>query len=255
MTTTTPTIDLMIARCSTRAYAEEPVTEDEKAAILHATMRAPTAGNLMLYSIVEIDDQALKQRLAQTCDDQPFIARAPWVLLFVADLQKWMDLFGVAGVDQLPDVPQNVTPGPGDLMLACCDALIAAQNTVIAAESLGIGSCYIGDILEQAQTHAALLDLPRWTFPVTLLCLGRPKVKGRVVERYEPHVVHRDRYRRLDDDELRAASADMDERYGGGPGGRSYVQDVYARKFTAGFSADMNRSVAWWLERWQTGRE
>ena len=47
----------------------------------------------------------------------------------------------------------------------------------------------------------------------------------------------------------------MDERYGGGPGGRSYVQDVYARKFTAGFSADMNRSVAWWLERWQTGRE
>ena len=56
-------------------------------------MRAPTAGNLMLYSIIEIEDQALKDRLAVTCDDQPFIAKAPWVLVFVADFQKWMDLF------------------------------------------------------------------------------------------------------------------------------------------------------------------
>jgi nitroreductase len=63
-------------------------------------MRAPTAGNLMLYSIIEVEDQALKERLALTCDNQPFIAKAPWVLIFVADYQKWIDLFEHCRVDQ-----------------------------------------------------------------------------------------------------------------------------------------------------------
>jgi len=259
MTPTTPTIDLMNARCSMRAYSDEPITDAEKAAILHATMRAPTAGNLMLYSIVEIVDQSLKDRLAETCDHQPFIARAPWVLLFLADFQKWMDLFAATGANRLEGVPQDVTPGLGDLMIACCDALIAAQNGVIAAESLGIGSCYIGDILEQAETHAALLDLPRWTFPITMLCLGRPKTKRRIVARYERHVVHRDRYHRPSSGELREISDDLDRLYAsrspsdalGGHAG--YVQEIYARKFAADFSLEANRSVQWWLDRWLKG--
>ena len=248
-----PTIDLMNARCSTRAYDPAPLTDDEKRAILHTAMRAPTAGNLMLYSIIEIDDQALKDKLAVTCDDQPFIARAPWILLFVADYQKWMDLFAVAGVDEMEGVPRGVTPGVGDLMLACCDALIAAQNAVIAAESLGIGSCYIGDILEQAETHAELLGLPQYTFPITLLCFGRPKTRPHITERYEGNVLHRNKYRRLGADELRAVSDDLDRafaRHDAPPAAHSCVRDIYARKFTADFSVEMNRSVAWWIERW-----
>ena len=120
---TNDVLRLLDARCSTRAYDPTPLTADEKQAILHAAMRAPTAGNLMLYSILEIEDQALKDRLAVTCDDQPFIARAPWVLLFVADFQKWMDLFAACGCDDLPGVPAGATPGLGDLMMACNDAL------------------------------------------------------------------------------------------------------------------------------------
>jgi len=248
-------IELLGARCSTRAYAKTPITNEEKRAILHAAMRAPTAGNLMLYSIVEIEDQAIKDRLAVTCDHQPFIARAPWVLLFVADYQKWMDLFAAAGVDRMdPEVARpGVTPGAGDLLLACCDALIAAQNAVIAAESLGIGSCYIGDVMEQGEVHAELLCLPRWSFPVAMLCFGRPKTHLHRTERYEKHVVHRDRYRRLSSDELREACADLDAMYGAGGGGEGpggFARDVYARKFTAAFAAEMNRSVAWWIDRW-----
>jgi nitroreductase len=249
------TIALLDARCSTRAYDPTPLTAEEKRAILHAAMRAPTAGNMMLYSILEIEDQKIKDRLAVTCDDQPFIARAPWVLLFVADCQKWMDLFAAAGVDRMdPEVaPPGVMPGVGDLLLACCDALIAAQNAVVAAESLGIGSCYIGDIMEQAETHAELLGLPRWTFPAAMLCFGRPRRRPHRTERYETHVVHRDRYHRLSDDELREACADLDAMYGAGRGGEGLgglARDVYARKFTADFAAEMNRSVAWWIERW-----
>ena len=72
-------------------------------------------------------------------------------LLFVADYQKWMDLFAAPGSTRWTACRRG-HPGVGDLLLACCDALIAAQNAAIAAESLGIGSCYIGDIMEQAET-------------------------------------------------------------------------------------------------------
>ena len=250
------TIQLLDARCSTRAYDPAPPTDEEKRTVLHAAMRAPTAGNLMLYSILEIEDQALKDRLAVTCDDQPFIARAPWVLLFVADFQKWMDLFAACGCDDLPGVPHGVTPGLGDLMMACGDALIAAQNAVVAAESLGIGSCYIGDIMELGETHAELLRLPPYTFPAAMLCLGRPKTRAHRTGRYEKHVVHKNGYDRLTSAELRKVSEELDDLYGAGsprPGITGHVQDVYARKFTAGYAAEMNRSVAWWLERWGSG--
>ena len=249
------TIELLEARCSTRAYDPTPPTVAEKQAILHAAMRAPTAGNMMLYSIIEIEDQELKERLAVTCDDQPFIARAPWVLVFVADLQKWIDLFAVAGAREMPGVAHRATPGPGDLLLACCDAVIAAQNAVVAAESLGIGSCYIGDVMEQAETHAELLRLPHHTFPVAMLCFGRPKATQRPMPRYEKHVVHTNSYHRLSEAELREVSDDLNRLHG--PRGfkkamANHAQDVYSRKFTAGFTVELNRSVAWWIRRWQT---
>ena len=248
-----PTLELIEARRSTRAYDPAPPADDEKAAVLHAAMRAPTAGNQMLYSILEIADQALKDRLAVLCDHQPFIARAPWVLVFLADWQKWMDLFGVAGVDTLPGVPQGVTPGLGDFLMACSDALIAAQTAVLAAESLGIGSCYIGDVLENGEAVAELLRLPRYAVPVAMLCFGRPKAPGRPTPHYEKHMVQRDAYRRLDEVALREISDELDRLHaprGYREGIANTAQDVYARKFTAEFSVEMNRSAAWWLRRW-----
>ena len=191
-----------------------------------------------------------------TCDDQPFIARAPWVLLFVADLQKWMDLFAACGCDAMPGVPHGVTPGLGDLLMACNDALIAAQNAVVAAESLGIGSCYIGDIMELGETHAELLRLPRYTFPAAMLCFGRPKVG--------PHRTRALREARRAQERVPAAHGgraagglgELDALHGvreSRDGVTGCVQDVYARKFTADYAAEMNRSVAWWLERWDQG--
>lgn len=261
-----PTIDLMNARCSTRVYSDEPITAEERQAILHTAMRAPTGGNMMLYSIIEIEDQSLKDRLAITCDDQPFIAKAPWVLIFVADFQKWMDLFEYADAATRTQSEKR-DPLLGDLMLACCDALIAAQNAVIAAESLGIGSCYIGDILENAEEHCALLDLPPFTLPIAMLCLGRPKLHRAPVARMERHVVMRDRYHRLTAEELGNVSAALAEQHSAGtvaPGGVAtgcvargaldYASATYKRKFASGFMREMNRSVEWWIDRWM-GRE
>lgn len=249
------TLKIIDARCSTRAFGPAPLTDEEKQAVLRAAMRAPTGGNMMLYSIIEIEDQHLKDTLAKTCDDQPFIAKAPWVLLFVADFQKWIDLFAISDVENVAGVVHRAVPGLGDLMLACSDALIAAQNAVIAAESLGIGSCYIGDIMEQAEAHAELLGLPNHTFPIAMLCFGRPASAPRVTSRYTKHVVHRDRYRRLSEDELREVSTDLQSQFaphGLAPGFDNYPQVVYERKFTPDFMGEMNRSVERWIERWRT---
>ena len=245
----------MNARCSTRAYTDEPITADERQTILHTAMRAPTGGNMMLYSIIEIEDQATRDRLAVTCDDQPFIATAPWVLVFVADFQKWMDLFAHSKVDELEGCEHRDTPGPGDLLLACSDALIAAQNAVIAAESLGIGSCYIGDILEMGEEHRRLLDLPPSTLPIAMLCFGRPKSQRAPVGRQEKYVVMRDRYRRLTPDELQDVSDTLQREHaphGLAPGSANYPQAIYKRKFTSAFMAEMNRSAQWWIDRWTT---
>ena len=70
-------LETLLNRKSVRAYEDKPIEPDIKAAILKATLRAPTAGNMMLYSIIDVTDQPLKDRLAITCDNQPFIARAP----------------------------------------------------------------------------------------------------------------------------------------------------------------------------------
>ena len=94
-------IQTLLNRRSIRAYEERPISPDVKNEILCATLRAPTAGNMMLYSIVDITEQSIKDTLAQTCDDQPFIAQAPMVWLFLADYQRWIDYFRCSDVDRV----------------------------------------------------------------------------------------------------------------------------------------------------------
>ena len=113
--------------------------------ILTAALQAPSAGNQQLYTIIDVKDQSIKEQLSESCDHQPFIAKAKMVLVFVADPLKWHDAFTYGDCK-----PREL--GVGDLLLAVDDALIAAQNAVTAAWSLGIGSCYIGDIMENRKS-------------------------------------------------------------------------------------------------------
>lgn len=253
---TNPTLEVIARRSSTRTYDPTPLTDDERQAILHAALRAPTGGNMVLYSIIEVEDQAIKERLAVLCDDQPFIASAPWVLVFVADWQKWTDLFSTSAVAEVDAEAHRTDVGPGDLMLASADALIAAQTTVIAAESLGIGSCYIGDVIENGEEVAGLLDLPPHTFPAAMLCLGRPRKRREPIGRYGRRLVHRDRYQRMTPAQIAEATQELGELHtpsGLPPDVSDYAQAVYRRKFASAFMAEMNRSTAWWMERWNRG--
>lgn len=249
------TLRLIHERRSIRAYQDRQVERETIDHIIQAAMRAPTAGNMMLYSIVEVVEQETKDKLAVSCDNQPFIAKAPLVLLFLADYQRWFDFFMASGVEEycLEEGQVLRYPGEGDLLLACCDALIAAQTAVIAAETLGLGSCYIGDIMEQFEYHQELFDLPQYTFPVALLCFGYPKeaqLKRALTPRYPQDSIHfTDRYQRLNAEALEEINTPRHR--SSYPGKASnFGQAFYARKFASDFSIEMTRSVRKAIESW-----
>ena len=254
------TLQILNNRRSIRLYTHDPISEEERGQILKATLRAPTAGNMMLYTIIEVTNQTIKERLAETCDHQPFIAKAPWVLLFLADYQRWFDYYKFSEVENKCREREMEfrTPHEGDLMLACCDALIAAQTAVIAAESLGIGSCYIGDILERYEDHRELFNLPRYVFPITLVCFGRSaktdpnwKLQPRFDQRF---IVHQNSYQPLTPETVAEFEKPMTvqnpipNKFP--PGIDNLAQRNYFNKFCAGFTYEMTRSVKLIMKNW-----
>jgi FMN reductase (NADPH)/FMN reductase [NAD(P)H] len=253
------TLDVIEKRRSLRAYSPKPLTQEERDAILHAAFRAPTASGMMVYSIIEANNQVLKDRLAETCH-QPFLAKAPYLLIFLADYQRWMDVYTYSGVEQRCrelGLPFR-TPQAGEMMLACCDALIAAQTAVIAAESLGIGSCYVGGILEQYETHKQLLSLPRYVLPITLVCFGHPETgdapRYRVPRFDRRFVAHTDRYQRIAQEEVDSMFQLFAEQSGISwtlsEDAKNYGQENYLHKFRSDFMIEMKRSVNEMLKNW-----
>ena len=235
---------------------------DTKDCILDAALRAPTAGNMMLYSMLEIEDQSLKEKLIESCDNQPFIGKAPFAVIFLADYQRTWDYFLSSNIEEYcrEQGRELRRPGEGDFLLACNDALIAAQTSVITAESMGLGSCYIGDIMENYEFHRDLLDLPDYVFPVTMVCYGYPKpehLARKPVPRFSREFIHhKDSYRSLGPDDFERMYSPWLKECGpaGGyrKGASNFGQHMYARKFDSDFSREMSRSVRAALKFWES---
>ena len=231
-------------RKSIRVYSDRKIGTEEKTAILRAAAEAPTAGNQQLYTILDITDQSLKEKLVETCDHQPMIAQSKMVLIFCADCKKWYDAYLAVGC-------QTRKPGVGDLMLAVTDTMIAAQNAVTAAESLGIGSCYIGDIMENYEQQRELLHLPEYVVPVGMVIFGYPTQQQ--LQRPKPKrvdmkfIVHENGYAPLSNQQL-------EEMWTPGTGEKGYIAWMKAfceRKYNSDFAKEMTRSIANYLEQFQ----
>jgi FMN reductase (NADPH) len=251
------TLRVIDNRSSLRGYEPRPISQEHKEWIIHSAIRAPTAGNMMHYSIIEVADQEKKNRLVKTCDNQPFIAKAPLVLLFLADMQRWYDYFQYADVQGFCKTKQleYITPQESDLLLACCDALVAAQNAVIAAESLGIGSCYIGDIMENIEIHREMFNLPKWVFPIALVCFGYRKnereSKRRTKRFSQRFVFFQNEYAHVDGHEFEGMLMDVFQKHDDFAGGAKNIgQGIYYRKTGSDFATEMRRSVKVALKDW-----
>ena len=231
-------------RKSVRAFTDQDIDEKIVQEILTAAAMAPTAGNQQLYSIIRVTDPQIKEALSESCDHQPFIAKGKLVLVFCADCLKWYDAYSYEGC-------QPRKPGPGDLMIAVDDALIAAQNAVTAAWSYGIGSCYIGDIMENIERQREILGLPNYVFPAALLVFGYPTKQQ--ADRKKPerasleYIVSENKYQRLDRDQLKKAimKGNKKESY------ESWLQAFCKRKYQSDFAVEMSRSVNRYLDQYR----
>lgn len=186
--TSNPTLDLIHRHGSVRDYRPDPVPPETIEAIVAAAQRTSTSSNMQAYSVIAVTDPATRARLAELCGGQAHVAQAPVFLAWCADLARLERVCELRGYTQEAGHTEN-------FLVAAVDAVIAAQTAALAAESLGLGICYIGSIRNNPAEAIALLGLPRLTFPVTGMTVGWPAVEPPIRPRLPlASVLHRERY-------------------------------------------------------------
>ena len=150
-----------------RKYTDQSIDTKLLTQLLETACRASNTGNMQTYSIIVTTDGELKKQLAPAHFNQPMVTQAPVVLTFCADynrFSKWCK-------------QRNAEPGYDNFqsfMATAIDTMIAAQTFCIAAESLGLGICYLGTTTYNAQEIIKALKLPKLVVPVTTITLGYP---------------------------------------------------------------------------------
>ena len=189
-------IQSFAGRRSVRKYSDREVSRELLDSILEAAMRAPTCGNMQLYSVVVTRSAEGKAALAPTHFNQPMVTGAPVVLTVCADFNRftrWCEL-------------SDADPGYDNFlsfMSAVADATIFAQQIVAIAESEGLGTCYLGTVTYNADKISDVLGLPDLCVPVACITLGWPAEEGVETERLPLRaVVHEERYRADRDEEI-----------------------------------------------------
>lgn len=183
-------------RRTIRKYSDKEVSNDLLNAILEAAMRAPTCGNMQLYSVVATRSEEGKRALAPLHFNQPMVTNAPVVLTICADyyrFSRWCEL-------------SNAAPGYDNFlsfMSAMSDATIFAQQIVAIAEAEGLGTCYLGTVTYNADKISKALNLPNLCIPVAFITLGWPAEEGVETERLPlGAILHDEKYRHDSDDEI-----------------------------------------------------
>ncbi len=249
------TLELLNNRRTLRSYSSKKIADEDKQKIIKAAMRAPTGSNMMMYSIIEVDDPEKKATLVKTCNNLHFIEKAPLVLIFAADMQRTYDYYEKSGAKEMVAEMglEYERPLEGDLLVASCDALIAAHTACIAAESMGIGSCYIGDILEHTEVHREMFKLPRWVLPITMLVFGYPKRSNKPLHlspRFDQKYIHfKNEYKQLSKEEFDDMYKDVQiSNYR--PGAINLGQHFYMDFISTVFVKEINRSSKIMVDEW-----
>ncbi len=159
------TLQTLLEHRSIRKYSNKTIDKEILTSILTAATRGSNTGNMQVYSIVVTQDNAVKEALAPTHFNQKMVTEAPVLMTFCADFNrfnKWCN-------------QRNATPGYDNIQSftwATIDAVIAAQNAAVAAESFGLGVCYLGTTTYNADKIIEILHLPKGVVPITTLTVG-----------------------------------------------------------------------------------
>lgn len=188
----TPTIDLLCAHRSIRHFTDQPVTQEQREAIIASAQATSSSSFLQCSSIIRITDRAMREQLVTLTGGQQHVAQAAEFWVFCADFHRNFE------------ISPEAKPGLAEqLLLGVVDTALMAQNAFTAAESLGLGGVYIGGIRNNIEAVGELLQVPKHVLPLFGLCLGWPADDPGLKPRMPASLlVHENHYQPLDRDAL-----------------------------------------------------
>ena len=188
--------DFITQHRSIRRYTDAPVSSELLENILEAGFRASSSGNMQGASVVVVQEKALREKLYVPLMEQDMVLEAPCFVVFCADfrrMRRWL---------ALRDAPLNFD-NIKNFMVGAIDATLVSQNVALAAESAGLGICYLGSTLANCHLLVELLELPKYVVPVVGFTLGYPAEDPPKRDRLPLNgLIHWEKYQDPSDEEL-----------------------------------------------------
>ena len=184
-------LDAMLNHRSVRHFLRDPLPANTVETLVAAAQSAPTSSNLQTWSVIAVESQGRREALANLVGPPKHLAVAPLVLVWLADLSR---------IERLGKAQGRHPVGLNYLdtfLMGVIDAALAAQNAVVAAEAMGLGTVYVGGMRNQPEAVAKVLGTPSNVFPVFGLVVGQPdparpaQIKPRLPQ---SAVLHREQY-------------------------------------------------------------
>ncbi|WP_163970827.1 oxygen-insensitive NADPH nitroreductase [Oceanobacillus halotolerans] len=163
------TLQTILNHRSIRKFTSEKLSTDQLHTIVGAAQQASTSSYVMAYSIIGITDPQLKEQLAEV-SGQPYVKENGHLFVFCADLNRIYQQGSIEDQKQMETSIESTE----QFIVTTVDTALAAQNAAIAAESLGLGVCYIGSLRNDISRVNDLLDLPQYVIPLFGLAVGYP---------------------------------------------------------------------------------
>ncbi len=198
-----PVIETMLQHRSIRAFTEQEISDEQLETIIAAGQSASSSSFLQTTSIIRITDPNKRAALAKLAGNQPYVATAAEFLVFCIDYQRHYQL------------SEQVQPEFTELaLIGAIDAGIMAQNTLLAAESLGLGGVYIGGLRNNPTQVDELLGLPKYCVVLFGMCLGYPAQDPQVKPRLPQSItVHQDHYQPMSQQDIEQYDQDTAHYY------------------------------------------
>lgn len=194
-------IDLLKSHRSIRKFTDQPVEESLFQELVRAGQSAATSSFLQGATIIRVRNPGSREKLAEYAGNQPYIRSAAEFLVFCADLKRPGNACQHYGKEFQGEYTEQ-------FIIATVDASLMAQSLVTAAESVGLGICYIGGLRNNPRQVSDLLKLPRGVYPVFGLCLGYPAQDPEIKPRLPLEVIVKDEVYSEEGDAERIAEYD-----------------------------------------------
>lgn len=180
-----------LAHRSVRSFASDAISDEILETAVAAAQSASSSSNMQTWSVVAVRDADRRGRIAQAVGDPGVIESAPVLLVWIADLARNSAILRAEGIEPATVDYLETT------LVGFVDAALAAQNALLALESLGLGGCYLGVIRNAPEAIAEELGLPAHAVAAFGMAIGYPNpaaptgVKSRLPQ---TAILHRETY-------------------------------------------------------------